>query len=244
MDDILAISNLSKSYDDFVLGDINFSLQEGTILGLIGPNGAGKSTTIKLLMNMLKRDSGEIRVFGLDYKSSEIEIKNKIGYVGEEQYFYDDKKVKWIGKFVSSFFKGWDEDKFNYLLQSFNISSNKKIRELSKGMKVKLSLAIALSHNPKLIILDDPTLGLDPVVRHEVLNILHDYAKTKSASVLFSSHITEDLTKIADELIFLIDGQIALQGNKYDILSKYKDKQIDEILLALIEEHNGKAYSN
>lgn len=222
MNEILKSYKLAKHYEQFDLDSISFVLQKGTITGLVGPNGAGKSTTIKLLMNMIRPDSGTVSIFGLGYKDNEKEIKNRVGYVGEEQFYYEDKTVKWTGKFVSHFYSEWNDELFNKLLEKFLVSPSKKICELSKGMKVKLSLSIAMAHNPDLIILDEPTSGLDPVVRRELLDILQDFAEDENHSVIFSSHITEDLSRIADFLIFLVDGRIVLNGLKNEILSSYK----------------------
>jgi len=171
-DHILQIRNLRKEYREFVLDDISLDVPRGYIMGIIGPNGAGKSTTIKIIMNLVRADGGEVDVFGLTHQKNEKEIKNRIGYVGEEQYFYDSKSVAWTGRFVSQYYREWDENRFGKLLNEFQISRTKKVRELSKGMRVKLSLAIALSHNPELVILDEPTAGLDPVVRRELLETL------------------------------------------------------------------------
>ena len=158
MENLLKVKNIRKDYKEFSLKDVSFDLQKGSIMGIIGPNGAGKTTTIKIIMNILRANSGEVEIFGLNYKDNEKEIKNRIGYVGEEQYFYQNKTIKWTEKFVSSFYKNWDKDMFNKLLNDFELSRTKKIKELSKGMKVKLSFAIALSHNPDLLA-NNPSLS-------------------------------------------------------------------------------------
>lgn len=222
MDNILEISNLRKEYKEFTLKDISLTLPRGYIMGLVGPNGAGKSTTIKAIMNLINYDSGEIKIFGLDYKSSEEEIKNRIGYVGEEQYFYEDMSVKWMEQFISQHYRQWDRDKFYSLLERFNVSPTKKVKELSKGMRVKSSLALALAHNPELIILDEPTSGLDPVIRNEILQILLEIIQDENKSVLFSTHITEDIEKIADYVTYLIDGRIVLSAPKDELLEQWK----------------------
>ncbi|WP_352419096.1 ABC transporter ATP-binding protein [Proteiniborus sp.] len=222
MSNILEISNLRKVYKEFTLKDISLNLPRGYIMGLIGPNGAGKSTTIKAIMNLINYDRGKIKLFGLDYESSEEEIKNKIGYVGEEQFFYEDMTVNWMEKFISQHYKQWNREKFNSLIKRFNVSSTKKIQELSKGMRVKLSLALALAHNPELLILDEPTSGLDPVVRSEILKILLEVIQDENKSVLFSTHITEDVEKIADYVTYLIDGRIVLSAPKDELLEKWK----------------------
>ncbi|MBN2414182.1 ABC transporter ATP-binding protein [candidate division KSB1 bacterium] len=219
---ILKAENLVKKYREFTLDHVSLNIPKGYIIGLIGPNGAGKSTTIKILMNIVKPNSGDVKIFGLDYKKHEKEIKNRIGYVGEVQYFYENKSVTWTGKFVSQYYKKWDENRFTALLNDFQISRTKKVRELSKGMRVKLAMAIALSHDAELIILDEPTSGLDPVVRREVLDILMDVTRDENKSVIISSHITEDITRIADYITFMINGKIHLTIEKDDLLSNWK----------------------
>lgn len=222
MENILEISNLRKEYKEFTLNNVSLTLPRGYIMGLIGPNGAGKSTTIKAIMNLINCDSGRIKLFGLDYENSEEDIKNKIGYVGEEQFFYEDMNVKWMEKFISQHYRQWNRDEFYALLERFNVSPTKKVKELSKGMRVKLSLALALAHNPELLILDEPTSGLDPVIRSEILSILLEVIQDENKSVLFSTHITEDVEKIADYVTYLIDGKIVLSSQKDELLEKWK----------------------
>ena len=225
MDDtkiILEIKNLHKRYKDFALDGISLNLPQGYILGLIGPNGAGKTTTIKILMNMVKRNGGDVRVFGLDPQKNAKSIKNMVGYLGEEQYFYGNKTVAWTGNFVSSFYDNWDTNTFQSLLTGFGLSRTKKTRELSKGMKVRFSLTLALSHDPKLLILDEPTAGLDPVIRREVLELLRKKSKNEGKSVIISSHITDDIMRIADLVAFLIQGKMVLVQEKDELLSNWK----------------------
>jgi len=222
MENILELKNVQKRYKGFVLDGISLSLPKGYILGLIGPNGAGKTTTIKILMNMVKRNGGEVQVFGLDPQKSAKQIKNKVGYLGEEQHFYGNKTVAWTGKFVSAFYDNWDTNSFQSLLTNFEISRTKKTRELSKGMKVRFSLALALSHNPELLILDEPTAGLDPVIRREVLELLQKKSKNEGKSVIISSHITDDIMRTADLVAFLIEGKIVLASEKDELLSNWK----------------------
>ena len=222
MDNLLEVKNITKEYKEFRLKGISFKLSKGSIMGLIGPNGAGKTTTIKIIMNLLKSNSGEVKIFGLNYDENEKEIKNRVGYVGEEQYFYQNKTVIWTENFVSSFYKNWDKKIFNKFLDDFQISRTKKIKELSKGMKVKLSFAIALSHNPELLILDEPTAGLDPVIRRELLDLLLKKCQDEGKSVILSSHITDDITRIADYISFMVDGKITIADSKDNLLSNWK----------------------
>jgi ABC-2 type transport system ATP-binding protein len=222
MNNILEIRNLRKEYEEFVLDDISWDVPQGYITGLIGPNGAGKTTTIKLIMNLIKSDGGEIKVLGLDHVSSDIEIKNRVGYVGEEQFFYEHRSANWTGKFVSHFFSDWDMEGYHKLLEKFEIPKKKMIRKFSKGMRVKLSLAIALSHNPELIILDEPTAGLDPIIRRDVLDFLQSITQNGDKSVLISSHITDDIARIADTITYMINGRIALTATKDDLMTNWK----------------------
>ncbi|MFC2164674.1 ABC transporter ATP-binding protein [Acidobacteriota bacterium] len=216
------ISHLRKEFRGFTLEDISLNVPEESIMGFIGPNGAGKTTTIKIMMDMIKPKAGAVKIFGLDHKKHIKEIKNKIGYVGEDQFYYGDKTVAWTGKFVSEFYSNWDTNTFQSLLTEFAISRTKKIRDLSKGMKVKFSLALALAHNPELMVLDEPTAGLDPVIRRDILERFRAFADDGKKSVLISSHITDDITRIADYVTFLVDGQIVLSKAKDELLSKWK----------------------
>jgi ABC-2 type transport system ATP-binding protein len=221
-ENILEFKNVQKRYKGFALDGISLDLPQGYILGLIGPNGAGKTTTIKILMNTVKRDGGKVRVLGFDPQRNAKQIKNRVGYLGEEQHFYGNKTVAWTGNFVSNFYKEWDTNMFQSLLTSFQISRTKKTRELSKGMKVRFSLALALSHHPELLILDEPTAGLDPVIRREVLELLRKKSKNEGKSVIISSHITDDIMRTADLVAFLIEGKIVLTSEKDELLSNWK----------------------
>jgi ABC-2 type transport system ATP-binding protein len=222
MDYVLEINNLRKEYPEFILNDIDWKVPKGYVMGLIGPNGAGKTTTIKLIMNLLGSDGGRVSVFGLDNIQNEKKIKNKIGYVGEEQYFYDHKHAGWTGEFVSHFYDEWDAEKYRLLLEKFELPPKKKIRKFSKGMKVKLSLAIALSHHPDLIMLDEPTSGLDPIIRREVIDFLKTFTADEDKTVILSSHITDDIARIADYITYMIDGRIVMTKSKDELISGWK----------------------
>jgi len=222
MNYILEVNNLRKEFKKFTLNDINFNLEPGYIMGFIGPNGAGKSTTIKLIMNLIKPDSGEIKVFGLDHKKHEKEIKNRIGFVYDENYYYEDLTIAQMKSIVASFYSNWDDSTFNYYINEFNLDPKAKIKTLSKGMKMKFSLAIALSHNADLIIMDEPTSGLDPVFRREILDILYSVIQDESKSIFFSTHITTDLEKIADYITFINNGSIVFSKTKDEVLESYK----------------------
>lgn len=221
MDNILEIKNVSKKFKDFNLNDVSFKLKSGYIMGFIGPNGAGKSTTIKLIMNLLKRDSGDIKVFGKDNIKHEVEIKERIGFVYDEVNFYEYLKIKEVKNIVAPFYKQWDDNKFKTLCFDFGLNEKKKIKELSKGMKMKFSLALALSHNADFIIMDEPTSGLDPVSRREVLGLFQDIIQDENKSILFSTHITSDLERIADYITFINKGKIIFSDSKDEVLDKH-----------------------
>lgn len=220
-DYILEVKDLNKSYKKFQLKNINLLLERGKIMGFIGPNGSGKSTTIKSIMDIISYDNGTIMIDKKNMKDNEIELKQLIGYVGEHLDFYEKVKLDKIYKFTRKFYVNWDENLFKALIKRFDIDLDKKMKDLSKGMVVKFSLAMALAHHPKLFILDEPTSGLDPVVRHVLLEILSKTVRDEHASILFSSHITEDIVKIADEVVFIYDGEIKLVENKATILEDY-----------------------
>jgi ABC-2 type transport system ATP-binding protein len=222
MEYILEVENLTKKYENFTLDNINFKLEPGYIMGFIGPNGAGKSTTIKLIMNLIKKDGGEIKIFGKDYRKYEKQVKDRIGFVYDENYYYQDLTIKQMKNIVASFYSRWDNDIFNKYIEDFELNPKAKIKTLSKGMKMKFSLAIALSHNADLILMDEPTSGLDPVFRREILDILYNVIQDENKSIFFSTHITTDLEKIADYITFLNQGKVVFSEPKDDVLESYK----------------------
>lgn len=221
MENILEVKNVSKEYKNFKLDNISFNLEHGYIMGFIGPNGAGKSTTIKLIMNLALRNSGEINIFGMDNIKYERQIKEKIGFVYDESHFYEDLKLKEMKNIISPFYKNWDDKKFSSYMKRFDLDPDKKISQLSKGMKMKYSLAIALSHNAELILMDEPTSGLDPVFRSEILDILYELIQDERKSVFFSTHITADLEKIADYITFINNGRIIFSMPKDKLFESY-----------------------
>ncbi len=218
MENILEIKNLSKRYPSFALQDVSFTVPSGSIVGLIGENGAGKTTTIKLILNEMKRDSGSIRIFGMDNIRDERKIKEQIGVVFDESYFYGDFKAVDIGSILKRMFLTWDDTLFEQYLRQFSLPKEKRIKEYSKGMKMKLSIASALAHRPHLLILDEATSGLDPIMRSDILDILLEFIQDESHSILFSSHITSDLEKIADYVTFLHNGQVVFDRSKDDLI--------------------------
>ncbi|WP_026896240.1 ABC transporter ATP-binding protein [Clostridiisalibacter paucivorans] len=221
MNHILEIKNVNKSYDNFRLKNVSFTLDKGYIMGFIGPNGAGKSTTIKLIMNLLKRDSGEIKVFGLDNIKDEREIKQKIGFIYDKNHFYDELTLKNMKKIISNFYDNWNDNLYHKYIKSFDLNEEKRIKELSKGMQMKFSLALALSHDAQLIIMDEPTSGIDPIFRSELLDILMDIIQDEDKAIFFSTHITTDLEKIADYITLINDGNLLFSKSKEEVLDNY-----------------------
>ena len=190
-------------------------------MGFIGPNGAGKTTTIKLIMNLMKKDGGVIKVFGLDNVKHELDIKQKIGFVYDENNYYEELTISEMKRIVASFYKTWDDNAFNKYIGEFKLPLNKRIKNLSKGMKMKFSLAVALSHDADLLIMDEPTSGLDPLVRRELLEILSQIIQDENKAVFFSTHITSDLEKIADYVTLINDGEIILSLEKDELMNTY-----------------------
>lgn len=222
MDNIIEIKDLKKKYDEnFELGKIDITIPKGVIVGLIGENGAGKTTLIKSILNIIKIDSGEIKIFGSDYKKDENNIKEDIGVVLDNMFFPEILNAKDINTTMRNIYLNWDSDLYFSYLKEFKLPSDKPLKSMSKGMRKKLEIATALSHKPKLLILDEPTSGLDPVVRNEILEIFQKFIEDEGHSILLSTHITSDLEHIADEIIFIDKGKIVLQKSKDEILDNY-----------------------
>jgi ABC-2 type transport system ATP-binding protein len=222
MVNILEIKNLSKEYESFSLKNLSFSLPRGYIMGLIGPNGAGKTTTIKLMLNMLRKTEGSVKILGLDSVVDQIKIKESIGAVFDANYFVQDWTVKEVEKYIGIFYSTWDNSKFKSMIDRFGLNPNKKVKELSRGMQMKLMLSCAFSHDAKLLILDEPTSGLDPVARDELLDILLEFISDGERSVLFSTHITSDLDKIADYITFINNGSLLYTGTKDEFIDGFR----------------------
>jgi ABC-2 type transport system ATP-binding protein len=221
MDNILEIKSLKKSFKNFTLDNLTFNVERGSVMGFIGPNGAGKSTTIKLIMNLIKKDSGNINIFGMENLKHDKEIKQKIGFVYDENYFYEEINIIEMKNILCPFYKSWNDPLFEKYIKEFELPKKNKIKTLSKGMKMKFSLALALSHNAELIIMDEPTSGLDPVFRSELLDILYNIIQDENVSIFFSTHITTDLEKIADYITFINKGKLVFSQSKDEIVENY-----------------------
>ena len=222
MEKILELNQVTKRYDSFELNIDHLTLERGYIMGFIGPNGAGKSTTIKLIMNLVKKDGGKIRLFGLDHVENELAIKERIGFVYDHFPFYDELTADEMKNMIRPFYRRWDEDLFQQYVRNFDLPIKKRIKHFSKGMKMKLALAIALSHHAELLIMDEPTSGLDPLIRRELLEVLQALMEDEKKAVFFSTHITSDLDRVADYITMIDRGRILFSMPKDDLLENYR----------------------
>lgn len=221
MSNALEVQNLHKTYSDFTLNSVSFTLPTGHIMGFVGQNGAGKTTTIRCILNMAVRDGGEIKIFGLDNVRDELAVKQDLSAVFDESFFVESWRVREVEKVIRGFYSQWDSKLYSDYLKKFEISPDKRVKELSRGMKLKLMLAVAMSHGAKLLILDEPTSGLDPVARDGLLDILREYIADGEKSVFFSTHITSDLERIADYITLIDHGKIFYTGTKDDLLAHF-----------------------
>lgn len=220
MDSVIEITGLKKKYDNkFELGEIDIDIPSGSIVGLIGENGAGKTTLIKSILNIIKIDKGNIKIFGKDYKNEN--VKEEIGVVLDNTFFPELLTPKDINNSMKSIYKNWDSDLYFSYLKEFDLPENKTIKSLSKGMRKKLEIATSLAHKPKLLILDEPMSGLDPVIRSEVLDIFLKFIEDDEHSILLSTHITSDLEHIADKIVFIDEGKIVLEKSRDEIMDDY-----------------------
>ena len=233
MEEVLKLEEVCKKYPSFSLKDVSFSVNPGEIMGFIGRNGAGKTTTLKSIMNLIHYDSGTIYAFGSEMSANELENKQRIGFALSELNYYPNRTIRQLMDVTKRFYKNFDEEKFAQVCKIFNLNIDKKLEELSSGMKVKYSVAIALSHNAELLILDEPTSGLDPVSRDEILDIFREIVKDGKRAILFSTHITSDLDKCATNITYIHDGSIVYTGSKKNFVNSYlfvKDKSMNKEL--------------
>lgn len=244
MTDALSLHDVCKSYHDsnFFLDHISFALPQGTIMGFVGENGAGKTTTIGCILNTLQRDSGKIEMLGEEMDDSSTSLRNDIGVVYDGENFPAYLTAEHLASIMRCTFKNWDDHLFQQYLQRFHLDKRQKIGKYSKGMSMKLAIAAALSHHPKLLILDEPTGGLDPVVRDEMLDIFLDFVARADHSILFSSHITSDLEKIADYITLIHQGKILLSEAKDDILYRHAILRCKENQFPMIDRQDIMAY--
>lgn len=222
MENVIEIKNLSKKYEKFALEDINLVVPQGTVVGFIGANGAGKSTTIKAVLGLFKRDGGSVTVFGEDSEKMSNETREKIGVVFDTIPYPKNLTVIQLEKVLSGIYKSWESEKFFGYMNKFELPLKKKIKGFSRGMEMRLSIAAALSHNPSLLVLDEPTGGLDPVMRSDILDIFLDFMQDETHSIFISSHITGDLDRIADYICFIHKGKIVFTEERNDMLEKYR----------------------
>ena len=222
MTQALEVRDLAKSYGDFRLDGISFDLPMGQVMGFVGRNGAGKTTTIRLILNMARRAGGQVRVFGLDSLSHELALRQEVGVVFDEIFFVDIWKVRQVEQAIAGFYQHWDSRLFKDYLYRFGLHPDKPVKDLSRGMKMKLMLAAALSHQARLLILDEPTSGLDPVARDELCDILEDYVTPGDRSVFFSTHVTSDLERIADYLTVIERGRLFYSGSKVGLEGHFR----------------------
>ncbi len=221
VENLVEIRNVTKRLNGFALNEISFDIKQGFITGFIGPNGAGKTTTIRSIMNLLKPDHGEITLFGETHERATKQIKQRIGFVYDENYFYDDLTIERNKRIIASFYENWDDDRFYHYAKMFQLPVMKQVKKLSKGMKMKCSLAMALAHDPQLIIMDEPTSGLDPIFRRELLDLLLEILQDERKSIFFSTHNTTDLERVADFITFIHEGSIVFSEEKDRVFERY-----------------------
>ncbi len=220
MSNILQVNDLCKRYDSFQLNHINLSIPKGSIMGLVGENGAGKSTTIKAILDLIRKDSGTVTFWGQELSQNQ-QLKEDIGVVFDGMNFFETLTPKQVGKISAAAYKRWDDTLYKNYLQQFSLPESKEIRTFSKGMKMKLSIAVALSHHPKLLILDEATSGLDPIVRDDLLDLFLDFVQDEEHAILMSSHITTDLEKVADYITFIHEGNVLFCKRKDELRYGY-----------------------
>ena len=218
----IKLSHINKSFGDFAIRDLNLTVPSGTICGLVGENGAGKSTTIRLLMGALRPDSGTASVLGADVSSPEFrDVKEDVGVVLDEAYFPESLNAVQVGKIMAATYRRWDQGLYDGYLKRFDLPQNKQFKDYSRGMRMKLAIAAALSHQPKLLVLDEATAGLDPIVRDEVLDIFNEFTREEDHSILISSHILSDLEKLCDYIAFIHKGDLLFCEEKDQLLEQY-----------------------
>lgn len=223
MNSTLILKNVNKKYEksNFAIKDISFSVPEGSIVGFIGENGAGKSTTMNCILNVIRRDSGTIEIFGREMTDEDIDIRENIGVIYDSNNFPEYLTARQLADILGRIYSKWDDFCFEQFLRRFGLPESQRIKTYSRGMSMKLAIAVALSHDSKLLILDEATSGLDPIMRDEILDVLLEFVKQENHSILLSSHITSDLEKIADYIVFIHNGEIILNKTKDELIYEY-----------------------
>lgn len=242
MKNILEIENITKKYESFTLDNVSFNCPEGKIMGLIGANGAGKTTVIKSILNIIRLDGGNVNVFGKDYGYLSRSEKESIAVVFDENNLPDHLSSKEINNIFKRIYQNWDENLYWYYLNRFEIPAKTPIRDMSKGNKVKINLAVALAHHPRLLILDEITGALDPMMREEILKLFLEFVRDTKNSILFSSHITTDLDKIADSITFINRGHVVFCKEKDDLINNYKIARCNDMIFETFQKKGIIAY--
>lgn len=239
MDNIaLDVNGLTKRYRDFTLDSVSFSVPCGAVVGFIGENGAGKSTTLKTILGLVKKDDGTISILGKQEQDIDFVTRNKIGVVFDGNNYPDRLTPKQLSSFLDNIYISWDKEKYFSMLDKLSLPVNRKIKTFSKGMKMKLSITAALSQNPELLIMDEPTSGLDPVMRDDILNMIMDFVQDEKHSVLLSSHITSDLEKIADHIVFIHNGKVVFDKSKQELMYQYGIMKCDVTQFEAIDKED------
>ena len=236
MENVLEVRGLRKTYERFLLDNVTFQVHSGRIVGFIGVNGSGKTTTIRMLLHLISKESGEIRFWGNTYEKEDGAIRNRIGIVLDDGYFYRKLTMREMKKIVAPAYSQWNEAEYKQYMERFALDEKQKIESLSKGMKMKFALALALSHNAELLIMDEPASGLDPLIRSQLDAILLDFVGNGKNSVFFSTHVTSDLDKIADDIVFIDKGRMIFQKSKEVLLQENEATTIEEVMMRYINE--------
>jgi len=234
MEAVLEIQNLCREYEQFTLADVNLAIVDGSVMGLMGMNGAGKSTILKAVMGLVRPDRGAVRVMGHDIDMGPASYKQEIGYVSEEPFFYDQQSVEWTGQLAAGIFRRWDQQRFEALCALFELPPSRKTADLSRGMKAKLGLALALSHHARLLVLDEPTSGTDPLTRRQILDLLRQFMQAPRRAILFSSHITQDVEAIADQVTVLHRGRVLASEPLECFRARMPGASVEDVVVHLV----------